>query len=207
MKTKTFFLLTLLLIPVFVMAESMEKCEPSLYMAVGAGATKIDGRWTSEANLETDFGVMFRTGHALYLGFQFQKLSRTPHREGTQIVDKDHRTSRTNFPVYLMYQYRVFGWNKGMQDAHRVSPYVGVKAGWNFIQDVYISEVVSLQNVDELKNNYFATPLVGFDFRCAEYFTIGLTVECEISRRYRWDVDGNADGSWFKPRAVLAFRF
>lgn len=209
MKNKVLLLSILLTSAIGVMAEKMEKCEPSLYMAVGAGATKLDGKWASEANMETDFGVMFRTGHALYVGFQFNKMSRTPYRDprDNQTVDKDKRQSRTNFPVYLMYQYRLFGWHKGCEDKHRVSPYAGAKFGWNFLQDTFIGETVAQQNLDERKNNWFGTPLIGFDYRCAEYFTLGLVLECELSRRYREDVDGNLDGSIAHPRACLVFRF
>lgn len=209
MKNKLILLSIFLLITGTLAAEIMEKCEPSLYMGVGAGATKLDGKWASEANMETDFGVMFRTGHALYVGFQFQKMSRTPYRDPHDNVttDKDKRQSRTNFPVYLMYQYRLFGWNKGCADKHRVSPYVGAKFGWNFLQDTFIGETVAQQNLDERKNNWFGTPLIGFDYRCAEYFTLGLVLECELSRRYSHDVDGNRDGSIAHPRACVVFRF
>lgn len=206
---KTFIvMLACLMVPALAMAEKMEKCEPSLYTAVSVGATAIDGGWTAESNLETDFGVMFRTGHALYLGFQFQKLNRT-HKTASDggDIDVDRRTSRTNFPVYLMYQYRFFGWHKSMGDQHLVSPYIGVKAGWNFIQDAFISESSTMSYSDELTNNWFATPLFGFDYRCAEYFTIGLVAECEISRRYRTSIAGDINGNWFKPRLGLVFRF
>ncbi|MCQ2333851.1 MAG: hypothetical protein MJZ88_04470, partial [Paludibacteraceae bacterium] len=63
---KILSMVVLLIVSVGVMAEKMEKCEPSLYMSIGGGATKLDGKWASEVNMETDFGVMFRTGHALY---------------------------------------------------------------------------------------------------------------------------------------------
>lgn len=209
MKKQALWIVLFALAPMAAMAEIMEKAEPSLYVAVGAGGTKIDNKYSAEANLEADFGVMFRTGHSLYLGFQFQKLSREPWRDGSQIVDKDHRTSRTNFPVYLMYQYRFFGWNKNMADKHRVSPFVGAKCGWNFLQDIFIGETVAEQNLDERKMNLFGTPLIGFDYRVAEYFTMGIVLECEISRRYMVNVtfpDENM-GSYFKPRACVMFRF
>lgn len=209
MKKTFIMMLACLMVPALAMAEKMEKCEPSLYTAVGVGATGIDGTWTAETNLETDFGVMFRTGHALYFGCQFQRLNRQPHRaeDNGQMDDKDRRTSRTNFPVYLMYQYRFFGWHKSMGDEHLVSPYIGVKTGWNFIQDSFISESSTMSYSEELQNNWFATPLFGFDYRCAEYFTIGLVAECEISKRYQTSVSDVENGSYFKPRMCLVFRF
>ncbi|MBP3585934.1 MAG: hypothetical protein J6J29_00360 [Paludibacteraceae bacterium] len=192
---KHLFLLLLIISPLALMAEKLEKVEPSLLVGVGAGASCLDDIWRPEANIEVNFGAHFRTGHAMYLGFAFNRMNR-------ETTESDKRTGRTNFPIYLLYQWRAFGWNKNMADKHNWSPYVGIKAGWNFIQDVRIGETVAEQNNRELEGQVFAAPQVGIDLRCAEYLALGITFECEFSRRY-FEYGGNVA----KPRFLLTFRF
>lgn len=177
----------------------LEKCEPSLLINIGGGPTRMDGNWKGEFTLDVAFGCQFRNGHAIYAGASMQKMDRTVTRRDTY---QDLRTSRTNMPIYLEYQWRAFGWHQGMGDAHRWSPFVGVKAGWNFVQDIHVNETVEGQNEMEAHNQEFIIPHVGIDVRCAEYLCLGIMAECEISKRYT----ERGGGSYFKPRFSLVFK-
>ena len=73
---KKLLLLLLIISPLTMMAEKMEKVEPSLLVGVGAGASSLDDIWRPEANIEVNFGAQFRTGHAMYLGFALNRRNR-----------------------------------------------------------------------------------------------------------------------------------
>lgn len=173
----------------------MQKCEPSIIINVGGGPTRLDNVWRGEFTLDVAMGVQFRNGHAAYIGMAMQQMQRESNYQ-------DRRTSRTNLPLYLQYQWRAFGWHRDCQDRHMWSPFLGLKAGWNFLQDVHVDESLENQHVDDLRNQEFITPQVGIDFRCAEYMSLGLSLECEISRRYIGD-----GGGYCKPRASLTMKF
>lgn len=198
---KTLYLLaSLLLFPAFIHAqepasERMKLCEPSILINVGGGPTRLDDLWKGEFTLDVAMGVQFRRGHSAYIGMAMQQMQRESDYT-------DRRTSRTNLPLYLEYQWRAFGWHKDMQDRHLWSPFLGLKAGWNFLQDVHVDESLENQHIDDLKNQEFVTAQLGIDFRCAEYMAMGIMLECEVSRRY---VDDG--GGLFKPRASLCLKF
>jgi len=175
--------------------ERMVTCEPSMIINAGGGPTRLDNMWKGEFTLDVAFGVQWRSGHAAYIGTAMQQVQR---RE----TYSDRRTSRTNLPLYAQYQWRAFGWHKDMADRYKWSPFVGLKAGWNFLQDIHTDEQAENENVEDKKNQEFVCPQLGVDFRCAEYMSIGVVLECEFSRRYI--VDG---GAFYKPRAAIFFKF
>lgn len=176
-------------------SDKMVRCEPSIMINVFGGPTRLDNVWKGEFTLDVAIGAQFRNGHAVYAGMGMQQV----HRDRTY---DDRRNTRTNLPLYLQYQWRMFGWHRDCADRHAWSPFVGLKAGWNFLQDVYINETLQDQHVVDLSNEWFVTPQIGIDYRCAEYMSIGLVAEAEVSRRYVGD-----GGGWCKPRVGLVFKF
>jgi len=198
MKNNLILIFSFLLLSMAAAAQSRERmriCEPSILINVGGGPTRLDEQWKSEFTLDVAMGVQFRLGHAAYIGMAMQQMQRESNY-------KDRRTTRTNLPLYMQYQWRAFGWHKDCADRHRWSPFLGLKAGWNFLQDVHVDESLENQHIDDLRNQEFLTPQLGIDFRCAEYMAMGLMLECEVSRRYVGD-----GGAYFKPRASICLKF